>query len=561
MKTTCRRFWNLLLVAAAVCGAGTLATRAAEKPDPAKEDFSPLSAAVVRLLETGDAKAFAKTLAPSLVDWESVVSTNRAAAGEDPLGKSWQRTLDRQRAEVESSAKQLLAQAAELQVDFSRLRLTAVATPLKGLGSTRYPSLQAENESLPYADKLLLTITAVATTNSPEVVRCEGEYVISLGGLMKFATHWKCSKGGQWNSFPSTVADEKTQRELAILAKAAKYGPLTLADDPVLAELGEALKHFLQTQDTRVYEREAMFNLDSLIALEEKRAAMRGEEPNRANTESWWNSQQESWFASVHGVVDLMRAAGIDLSKAEIKVKDAEFKSLYPRAGAGAIDGLEGNQLKVTFAVTSPAQAKNGKALSGEYVLEADEAMRLAGRWRISRKVRWHALPEGVVAAKVKAELEYESYAAENGTLPPNTLAPDIEFIRFDNGQTNKLSDLRGQVVILDFWAINCGPCQEPLALMQKYREANPAWQDRVTVMTLSIDDTLKEARHHMNKRGWTNTFNAWAGEGDWQSAPAKAFRVTGIPTCYVINTNGMIVSAGHPMGLHAPEVVNHLLK
>ena len=44
---------------------------------------------------------------------------------------------------------------------------------------------------------------------------------------------------------------------------------------------------------------------------------------------------------------------------------------------------------------------------------------------------------------------------------------------------------------------------------MQKYREANPAWQDRVAVMTLSIDDTLEEARNHMTKRGWTNTFNA----------------------------------------------------
>ncbi len=548
-------------MAAALCGAGGPAAGAAGKLDPAQEDFSSVATAVVRLLETGDAAGFAKTLAPSLADWRVVVSTNRNAVGEDPLGKSWQRTLDRQRAEVETTAKQLLAKAADLKVDFSRLRLTVVVTPPNGLGSTRYPSIQAENESLPYADKLLLTLTAVARTNSPEVVRCEGDYVISLGGLMKFATNWKCSKGGQWNSFPNTVADEKTQREFAIMTKAAKYGALTLADDPALAELGEALKHFLQARDVAVYEREAMFNLDSLLALEEKRAAMRGEEPKRANAESWWNSQKESWFASVRGVVDLMSETGIDLSQAEIKVKDAEFKSLYPRAGAGAIEGLEGNHLKVTFAVTTAAQAKNGKALSGDYVLEADEAMRLGGHWRISRKVRWHALPEGVVDAKVKAELEYESYAAENGTLPPNTLAPDIEFIRFDNGRTNKLSDLRGQVVILDFWAISCGPCQEPLALMQKYREANPAWQDRVTVITLSIDDTLKDARNHMTKRGWTNTFNVWAGEGDWQSAPAKAFRVTGIPTCYVINTNGMIVSAGHPMGVQAPEVVNQLLK
>jgi thiol-disulfide isomerase/thioredoxin len=495
-----------------------------------------------------------------MADWRAVVSTNRSASAGDPLA-SWQGKVDRQRVEIETSAKQMLVQAAGLKVDFSQLRLTVAITTPKSLGSSRYPSVQAENESLSFADRLLLKITAVALTNAPHVVRCQGEYVIVLSQLMRFASNWRCAGGAQWSSFPDTVADQRMQRELAIMAKAAKHEPLTLVDDPELASLGEALKHFLQTQDEKVYEREAMFNLDSLIALDEKRAAMSGEAPKRANTESWWNSQKESWFASVLGVVDLMREAGIDLSKAEIKLKAAEFKSLYPRAGAGAIDGLEGNHLKMTFVVTTAAKAKNSKGLSGDYVLEADEAMRLGGRWRISRKVRWHALPEGVVDAKVKAELEYESYAAENGTLPPNTLAPDIEFVRFDNGQTNKLSDLLGQVVILDFWAINCGPCQEPLALMQKYREANPAWQDRVTVMTVSIDDTLKEARNHMTKRGWTNTFNTWAGEGDWQSAPAKAFRVTGIPTCYVINTNGVIVHAGHPMSMHAPEVVNNLLK
>jgi thiol-disulfide isomerase/thioredoxin len=379
---------------------------------------------------------------------------------------------------------------------------------------------------------------------------------------MKFGGNWRCSEGGQWNSFPDTVADEQTRRELAIMAKAAKYERLTLADDPALAGLGEALKHFLQARDEKVYEQEAMLTLDAVMDMIAKQAAKAGEKPpTRAELEPRWNEEKASLFASVRGVVKLMQEAGIDLSQAEIRLKDAAFKSAYPRAGAGVIDGLEGNHLKVTFAVTTAAKAKNGQTLSGDYVLEADEAMRLGGQWRISRKLRWHALPEGVVDAKVKAELEYESYAAENGTLPPNTLAPDIEFIRFDNGQTNKLSDLRGQVVILDFWAISCGPCQEPLAQMQKYREANPAWRDRVTVMTLSIDDTLKEARHHMTKRGWTNTFNVWAGEGDWQSAPAKAFRVTGIPTCYVINTNGMIVQAGHPMGLHAPEVVNQLLK
>lgn len=559
MQTSQTHFLLPILVAALCCTGGAV-VHAAESSDTAKEDFSSLGAAVVRLLETGDAHAFAAAVAPTMTDWRAVVSTNRNAGG-DPL-ESWQSTVNHQRTEVETTAKQMLAQAAGLKVDFSRLRLTVAVTPPKWLGSIRYSNLQAENESLPFADKLLLRITAVALTNSPEVMRCQGEYVVAMSALLKFATNWRCSGGAQWNAFPNTVADETMQRELAIMAKAAKYEGLTLADDPALAELGEALKHFLQTRDEKVYEREAMLTLDSLMAMVEKQAAKSGEKPpSRAEMESRWNEQKGILFASVRSVVDLMSQAGVDFHKADIKVKDAVFKSTYPRAGAGVIDGLEGNHLKMTFAVTTETKAKNGASLSGDYVLAADEVMRLGGRWLIGQKVRWHELPAGVVDDKVKAELEYETYAAENGTLPPNISAPDIEFVRFDNEKTNKLSDLRGKVVILDFWAINCGPCQEPLAQMQKYREANPAWKDRVAVMTLSIDDTLQAARDHMNKRGWTNTFNVWAGVGDWQSAPAKAFRVTGIPTCYVINTNGIIVQAGHPMSLHAPDLVNQLLK
>jgi hypothetical protein len=214
--------------------------QAADTPDPKQEDFSSLGAAVARLLETGDAKAFAAAVAPALADWQAVVSTNRNASGEDPLGPSWQQLLDRQRAEVETTAKQMLAQAADLKVDFTQLRLTVAITPPKWLGSTRYPNVQAENESLPYADKLQLTLTAVAVTNTPEVVRCQGEYVVTLSRLMKFADHWRCAEGAQWQSFPDTVADEQMRRELAIMAKAAKYERLTLADDPALAELGEA---------------------------------------------------------------------------------------------------------------------------------------------------------------------------------------------------------------------------------------------------------------------------------------------------------------------------------
>jgi hypothetical protein len=67
--------------------------------------------------------------------------------------------------------------------------------------------------------------------------------------------------------------------------------------------------------------------------------------------------------------------------------------------------------------------------------------------------------------------------------------------------------------------------------------------------------------RQHVNKRQWTNTFNVWAGDGGWRSTPAKAFRVTGVPTTYIIDTTGKIVVAGHPAALAIDEQVEAALK
>jgi thiol-disulfide isomerase/thioredoxin len=255
-----------------------------------------------------------------------------------------------------------------------------------------------------------------------------------------------------------------------------------------------------------------------------------------------------------------MEDAGIDLKNADIQIKQASVERAQSQGAPGSVVGLLGEQFQLTLAVKTEGKSKNGTPLSGDYILAANEIMRFPDDWRVMENVHWQLLPAGVLDAKAAAGLELENYVAENHTLPLGTTVPEIEFTTLAGEKKMKLSDLRGKVVVLDFWSTDCGPCQEPMAKLQTLRQTHPDWQDKVALVPLSIDDTLKIVRDHVNQRGWTNTFNVWAGDGDFHSQPASAFRVDRVPTSYIIDAQGRIIRAGHPVGMDIGNEVDALL-
>jgi thiol-disulfide isomerase/thioredoxin len=216
----------------------------------------------------------------------------------------------------------------------------------------------------------------------------------------------------------------------------------------------------------------------------------------------------------------------------------------------GGFDSLENiicNELRFTLSVRSDRLTQSGRPISGDYILSASRGRRGNGRWTISTPVRWQQFPEGVLDAKEAQDSAFENYVAEHGVLPTGTAAPDAQLIGLNDEAKVRLADLRGKIVFLEFWATWCGPCQEPLSNLQTLRQKHPDWKDRVAVITLSIDDELKQARDHLQKHGWTNTISVWAGPGGWRSEPAKSFRLSMVPTAYVLNREGKVAWAGSP--------------
>jgi len=131
--------------------------------------------------------------------------------------------------------------------------------------------------------------------------------------------------------------------------------------------------------------------------------------------------------------------------------------------------------------------------------------------------------------------------------------APDIDIVEVDTGKAQRLSDYQGQVVLLEFWATWCGPCQPAMKKLNRMATKNPDWADKVVIIPLSVDKTSELAANHVAQRGWTAMRHFWSRRvDDGQSQAEQAFVVRGIPTAILLKPDGTIAWRGHPLAKYS---------
>ena len=84
------------------------------------------------------------------------------------------------------------------------------------------------------------------------------------------------------------------------------------------------------------------------------------------------------------------------------------------------------------------------------------------------------------------------------GPKPPLIGKPAPEFTVTDAERTVALKELRGKVVVLNFWATWCPPCVEELpSLLRMQRELK---EKGVTVLAVSVDDDVRQYHQFLDK-------------------------------------------------------------
>lgn len=143
------------------------------------------------------------------------------------------------------------------------------------------------------------------------------------------------------------------------------------------------------------------------------------------------------------------------------------------------------------------------------------------------------SLPTAFCRVIAAAAFALPSAAGAAPAPAPNTIAPDFTLHAAD-GRNVRLAELRGQVVLVNFWATWCGPCREEMpqlnGLYEKYRKSG------FVLLGVNIDDDPRTALATAQKLAV-----AFPVLLDTDKKVSKLYDLSTMPSTVVIDRDGKV--------------------
>jgi cytochrome c biogenesis protein CcmG/thiol:disulfide interchange protein DsbE len=133
-----------------------------------------------------------------------------------------------------------------------------------------------------------------------------------------------------------------------------------------------------------------------------------------------------------------------------------------------------------------------------------------------------------IAALPVMAASDWKAYSTPEGQAPQALSLGDLA------GKTVDLKSLKGQVVLLNFWATWCEPCRDEMPAMNRLQQKFGARGLRVIAVNLG------ESRPRIEQFLRTTPVDFLILRDD-DSAVSKAWRVRVLPASFLLDRNGML--------------------
>eukprot|EP00347_Sterkiella_histriomuscorum_P014174 403361878 len=132
------------------------------------------------------------------------------------------------------------------------------------------------------------------------------------------------------------------------------------------------------------------------------------------------------------------------------------------------------------------------------------------------------------------------------------------EVVDIKDEEEHSIKHIEGQVLLIDFWATWCPPCQAPMAHNQEMLEHHGArWGDKVRIIGISIDKDVPTVAKHVKAKKWEKVEHFHRAG----STASEDYGVQGVPHVVLVDTHGKIAFVGHPASRNLEQDIETLLK